>query len=108
MNKPVFVLGNGYSWKNMPGVFEIDNEEEGYAIIQSVLDGYKIDRKEVERYLYAIQLCTVKGPTRDYLRKYMNSEEGIGNGMDEVIGKVELLERYIKRSEINGVSGDYV
>ncbi len=55
-NKPALVFGDGYLWKEMPGVFQIENYEQGCSVIRDILDNkYEINKNELRKYMYAIQ-----------------------------------------------------
>ena len=60
IGKPVLVFGQGYLWKDAPGLFEISDENQGSEIIKSIMNGITINPDDVKRYFYAIQLETLK------------------------------------------------
>lgn len=53
--KPVLVVGDGYAWKGMPGVFEIHSENDVEDAINMINNGYEIDQHELKKYYYAAQ-----------------------------------------------------
>ena len=59
MGKPAMVIGNGYFFKGMPGLFEIRSQQDGEDALKEIMDGYVIDRNEVKKYFYAIQKTSV-------------------------------------------------
>ncbi len=64
MGKPLIVTGEGYLWKGMPGVFEIKDEIQGGEIIKNLVCGFRYDRKELEKYIIAIDKVSI---FKDYI-----------------------------------------
>lgn len=92
--KPVYVFSSGYVWKGLPGVFEIESELQGERIIRETCNNYNgIAKKDLEKYLFAFQQCTVGGPSVFYLREYIQGKKQLDNeGFEE---KLSLLSKYI-------------
>jgi hypothetical protein len=60
LGKPALVTSSGYVWKGMPGLYEIEEENQGAEIIKNILDGkVSIDKNEVKKYYYAIQQSSI-------------------------------------------------
>ncbi len=59
-HKPSIVFGNGYYWKNCPGIFEMTDEDQGAELIGELINGIEIKDEDVKRYFYAIQLESIK------------------------------------------------
>lgn len=55
MGKPVIAIGDGYGWKGMPGLLQLDGKEDGLKIMDKILEGYKPNLEDLHRYFYALQ-----------------------------------------------------
>lgn len=69
---PALVLGQGYIWKGIPNLFEIDNEKYGADIIRRILSGdIKVDKENVLRYFFSIQNTCLPAPfPREWAEDY--------------------------------------
>lgn len=57
---PAIATGNGYLWKSLPGLFEVNNLEDGKKIINQILHGNAtISKEDVYKYMCAIDNETV-------------------------------------------------
>lgn len=59
MGTPVLCVGNGYAYKGMPGVFEVNDEDEAFESLEFIENGYSIDKGELKKYFYAMQETSV-------------------------------------------------
>lgn len=59
MGKPVIAIGNGYDWKGMPGLFQLESKEDGLKIVDMILEGYKPKQEDLQKYFYAIQETSI-------------------------------------------------
>lgn len=97
LKKPVFAFGNAHYWKHCPGVIDIVDEEQGESVIRKAIEGIKIEEADIKRYLFAIQLETLKE---------VNPEEEIMRVMDnsykipefDLSDRVRLIKSFISQS----------
>ena len=98
MGKPSLVIGDGYAWKSMPGLFEIFDEESGNKALDKILDNYKIDSEKLKLYFYAIEKSS-------YLQTYgLRPGEHVQDKLEknadyrEMEKLYEIIDRGIKKS----------
>lgn len=100
MGKPVFVFGSGYHWKKCPGVYEIEDEEQGSRVIRDVLSGkFVFSEKEIKRYLYAFQLESLKEVSQEeeYKRVF---DDNYKIPPFDLTDRVELIKKFIRQNNI--------
>lgn len=59
LGKPAIVFGKGHIYKGCPNVYEMTDEDQGAKIIQSLIDGFTLNKADIRRYMYAVQLETL-------------------------------------------------
>lgn len=96
--KPTIVFGDGYFWKQAPGVYEMTDEAQGEKLLKMIIGGIKIYPIDVKRYFYAIQLESLKAEDPSELEKRMLDDNYIIKGFS-LDDRVELIKRFI--SEFN-------
>ncbi len=99
MKKPVFVFSQGYYWKKCPGVFEVTDEEQGADLIRSAMNGVEINDEDIRRYLYAIQLETIKDASTEEINKSAIDPSYMIQPID-LSDRVELIKRFIQKESI--------
>lgn len=57
-NKPAIVVGDGYIWKDLPGLYPVRNESECERVIMKIENGASISKDDLKRYFYAIQVAS--------------------------------------------------
>ncbi len=99
--KPVLVMGNGYFWKNRPGLFEIHDEYQGVEVVNKIINGISISDLDVKRYYYAVQLSSIKEEKKSETIKRLASDAYRVNKFC-VDDRVDLIRRFINQ-EILGI-----
>lgn len=95
LSKPSFVFSEGYFYKGLPGVYEITDEYQCSDIIASVSNGISVDPKDVRRYIYAIQLETIKEVTvSEEVKRVMNADYEVPPF--PLQDRVDLIRRFIE------------
>ena len=96
MKKPVLIFGDGYYWKNCPGLFEIVDEDQGGEVIKRLVEGVSIKDEDLYRYLYAIQLETMRdGCSPQEEKKRVFDSNYVVSEFDET-ERVALIKRFLK------------
>lgn len=60
--KNAFVFGDNYYWKNIPGIYKIDNVSQCDRLIKQILDGTinEIKEEEILKYFHAIEKKSIE------------------------------------------------
>lgn len=98
MKKPAFAIGDGYHFKGLPGIYEIDSIDQGVEVLKGILENsVDIPDEDLRLYFYAIQKNTIKDMNGEETVNYLLGKGGGIDKSDHVIAsKVNMVKHSLE------------